>query len=380
MNLAAVPSPCFIIDENRFRKNLELIRYVQEKSGAEIILAFKGFALWKTFPIVKVYIQGATASSLFEARLCFEEMKTYAHVFAPVYKEHQFDELMGYSSHIVFNSLSQFQKYFPAVQAFHRPISCGLRVNPEHSDVTTDLYNPSSPKSRLGVLHEFLPEHLPTGIEGLHFHVHCESTSYALEKTLDSFEKLFGKYFTQIKWVNFGGGHLMTREGYDVEHLIGLIQKFRKKHGLHVILEPGSAFAWDTGVLIATVTDIVQSRGTKTAMLDVSFTAHMPDTLEMPYRPRIRNAKDPDKHSNPAHCYRLGGCSCLAGDFMEEYDFGKSLTVGEQIVLEDMIHYTIVKTTMFNGVDHPSIAIQKLNGEVEILREFTYEDYKNRMD
>lgn len=380
MDYKNLPSPCYVIDEALLRRNLEIIRYVSQKSGAEIILAFKGFALWKTFPIVKEYINGATASSLNEARLCFEEMGTLAHVFAPVYKEEQMQEIMNYSSHIVFNSLSQFERFYPTIRNFSRPISCGLRVNPEHSDVETELYNPSSPKSRLGILHEFLPERLPEGVEGLHFHVHCESTSYALEKTLESFEKLFGRYLSQIRWVNFGGGHLMTRKGYDVEHLVWLIQRFRKKYGLHVILEPGSAFAWETGDLIATVHDIVQSRDVKTAMLDVSFTAHMPDTLEMPYRPRITGAKNPDQNSNPNHCYRLGGCSCLAGDFMEEYDFGKELKVGDTVVFEDMIHYTVVKTTMFNGVDHPSIAIKRTDGSFEILRNFTYEDYKKRMD
>jgi carboxynorspermidine decarboxylase len=379
MNTQQIPSPCFVLDEKRLRSNLELIDYVQKQSGAEIILAFKGFAMWSAFPIVREYVKGATASSLYEARLCFEEMKTRAHAFTPAYFPHELNEMMGYCSHFVFNSLSQFERFYPETLKADHKISCGLRVNPEYSDVETDLYNPSSPKSRLGILREQMPDRLPEGVEGLHFHVLCESTSYALEKTLESFERLFGNYFPQIKWVNFGGGHLMTRKGYDVEHLISVLKRFREKHNLHVILEPGSAFAWDTGVLVAQVQDIVQSRGVKTAILDVSFTAHMPDTLEMPYRPRIREAKDPDSNSNTRQKYRLGGASCLAGDFMEEYDFGKELRVGDTIVFEDMIHYTMVKTTMFNGVQHPAIAIWRADGTLHMVREFTYGDFKSRL-
>ncbi|MGI6478048.1 MAG: carboxynorspermidine decarboxylase [Salinivirgaceae bacterium] len=379
MNIEQIPSPCFVLDEKLLRSNLELIRYVQEQSGAEIILAFKGFAMWSAFPIVREYIKGATASSLYEARLCFEEMKTLAHVYAPAYFHDEFEELMNYSSHIVFNSLSQLRRFGNLINTAKHHISCGLRVNPEKSDVETELYNPSSPKSRLGILSENLPDVLPDMVEGLHFHVLCESTSQALEEVIESFEKLFGKYIPKLKWVNFGGGHLMTRKGYDIEHLIRIIKSFKQKHNVNVILEPGSAFAWDTGVLVSKVQDIVQSRGVQTAILDVSFTAHMPDTLEMPYKPRVRGAKEPDNNSNPKYKYRLGGVSCLAGDFMEEYDFGKELKVGDTIVLEDMIHYTMVKTNMFNGVKHPSIAIWKANETLQMVREFNYNDFKSRL-
>jgi carboxynorspermidine decarboxylase len=360
-----------------FRKNLELIRHVQQKAGVEIIMAFKGFAMWSAFPIVREYINGATASSLFEARLCFEEMKTKAHVYAPAYAENQFNELMEYSSHITFNSLAQFQKYYPQTKEAPHSISCGIRVNPEYSDVKTDLYNPSSPKSRLFVLKEFLPEKLNEVIEGIHFHVLCESDSYSLEKTLQALEANFGKYLQKVKWVNMGGGHLMTKEGYDIEHLIKTLINFREKYNVKVILEPGSTFVWDTGVLVSQVLDIVESRGVITAMLDVSFTAHMPDTLEMPYRPQIMGAKDPDASSKQV--YRLGGNSCLAGDFMEEYDFGCELQIGDQIIFVDMIHYTMVKTTMFNGVNHPAIAIWTKHNELKVVREFRYEDYKGRL-
>ncbi|HOG19660.1 MAG TPA: carboxynorspermidine decarboxylase [Salinivirgaceae bacterium] len=379
MNIEQIPSPCFVLDEKLLRSNLELIHYVQKQSGAEIILAFKGFAMWSAFPIVREYIKGATASSLYEARLCFEEMKTLAHVYAPAYFEDEFEELMNYSSHMVFNSLSQLNRFSKSIKTAKHHISCGLRVNPEKSDVETELYNPSSPESRLGILSEKLPDILPDIVEGLHFHVLCESTAQALEEVIESFEKLFGKYIPKLKWVNFGGGHLMTHKGYDVEHLIRIIKTFKQKHNVNVILEPGSAFAWETGVLVSKVQDIVQSREVQTAILDVSFTAHMPDTLEMPYRPRVRGAKDPDNSSNPKHKYRLGGVSCLAGDFMEEYDFGKELKVGDTIVLEDMIHYTMVKTTMFNGVKHPSIAIWKANDTLQIVREFNYNDFKSRL-
>lgn len=359
------------------RKNLELINEVQNKAGIEIILAFKGFAMWSTFPLVREYLSGATASSLFEARLCFEEMNTRAHVYSPVYFEDEFDELMSYSSHVVFNSVNQFQKFYPETKKADHHISCGIRVNPEYSDVETDLYNPSAAGSRLGVGVDEFPDELPEGIEGIHFHVLCESDSFSLEKVLENLESKFGKYLHQIKWVNMGGGHLMTREGYNHEHLIQLLKKFKQKYNVKVILEPGSAIAWETGVLVSTVKDIIEHKGIKTAILNVSFTAHMPDTLEMPYRPKIIGASDPKENSK--FLYRLGGVSCLAGDFMESYDFGKKLDIGDLVVFKDMIHYTMVKTTMFNGVNHPSIAIWKENETLQIVKEFEYEDFKGRL-
>ncbi len=377
MNYQEIPSPAFVLEEKLLRKNLELINRVQNEAGIEIILAFKGFAMWSAFPLVREYLKGATASSLNEARLCFEEMQTRAHTYSPVYLENEFDELMEYSSHIVFNSFRQFEKYYAqTLQADHK-ISCGIRVNPEFSDVATDLYNPSAAGSRLGVGIENMPEELPEGIEGIHFHVLCESDSYSLERVLEKFEANFGKYLHKLKWVNMGGGHLMTRKGYDHDHLIKLLKKFREKYDVKVILEPGSAIAWETGVLVSTIQDIVEHKGVKTAILDVSFTAHMPDTLEMPYRPKIIGASDPTNESK--HLYRLGGGSCLAGDFMEAYDFGHELKIGEQLVFLDMIHYTMVKTTMFNGVNHPAIAIWTENDELKIVRKFSYHDFKSRL-
>ncbi|WP_319481778.1 carboxynorspermidine decarboxylase [uncultured Draconibacterium sp.] len=377
MNYKEIPSPAFVLDEKLLRKNLELINTVQQEAGIEIILAFKGFAMWSTFPIVREYLKGATASSLYEARLCFEEMKTHAHLYSPVYLDHEFDELMSYSSHIVFNSVKQFEKYYQRTQTADHKISCGIRINPEYSDVGTDLYNPSAPGSRLGIGSNEIPDELPEGIEGIHFHVLCESDSFSLEKVLKNLENKYSKYLHRVKWVNMGGGHLMTREGYNHQHLIKLLKDFRKKYDVKVILEPGSAIAWETGVLVSTIQDIVEHKGVKTAILDVSFTAHMPDTLEMPYRPKIIGAHDSTEESR--YLYRLGGGSCLAGDFMEAYDFGHELQIGEQIIFLDMIHYTMVKTTMFNGVNHPSIAIWTKDDELQIIRKFNYEDFKNRL-
>jgi carboxynorspermidine decarboxylase len=377
LNYSKISSPAFVLDEKLLRKNLELIDEVQKNAGIDIILAFKGFAMWSAFPMVRKYLSGATASSLYEARLCFEEMKTKAHTYSPVYLENEFEELMTYSSHIVFNSFNQFAKHYTKTQNTGHKISCGIRVNPEYSDVETDLYNPSAAGSRLGVGIDDFPDKLPEGIEGIHFHVLCESDSYSLENVLQNLESKFGKYLHQVKWVNMGGGHLMTRKGYNHEHLIQLLKDFKNKYDVKVILEPGSAIAWETGVLVSSVQDIVEHKGIKTAILDVSFTAHMPDTLEMPYRPKIIGAGEPTGKSK--HLYRLGGGSCLAGDFMEAYDFGRELKIGEQIIFLDMIHYTMVKTTMFNGVNHPAIAIWTEDDKLKVVREFCYDDFKNRL-
>lgn len=361
----------------RLRENLELIKSVQDAADVSIILALKGFAMWRVFPVVAKYLKGATASSLDEARLIYEEMGVKAHTYSPAYLPGDFAEIMRYSSHITFNSITQFERYKGQVANFPEKISPGIRVNPEYSEVEVDLYNPAARGSRLGEAPDKFGDALPAGVEGLHFHVLCESSSYDLEKVLAEFEKKFSRFFSQLKWVNFGGGHLMTRQGYDTGHLIKTLQGFRQSYPhLEVILEPGSAIAWDTGVLVATVLDIIENRGIATAIVDVSFTAHMPDTLEMPYRPRIAGATDPVP-GKPT--YRIGGVSCLAGDYMSEYSFDKELQVGDKIVFQDMIHYTMVKTTTFNGVKHPGIAIWHEDDTLELVREFGYEDYKNRL-
>ncbi len=378
MDIKKIPSPCFVLDEARLRQNLALIQRVQQEAGVQIILAFKGFAMWSVFPIIREYVQGATASSLNEARLCFEEMKTKAHTYAVAYTPREFGKILGYSSHVTFNSIGQYRRFRKKLEAWPEPVSPGIRVNPGWSPVGTALYNPASPGSRLGEPLENFKGKLPEGIEGLHFHTLCESTSYDLETTLEHFERQFGAFLPQLKWVNFGGGHLMTKAGYDVEHLIGVLKAFKKRHPhLHVLLEPGSAFAWDTGVLVATVLDIVSNKKVKTAILDASFTAHMPDTLEMPYRPRVRGASEELVPGQPQ--YRLGGVSCLSGDFLEAYSFEKPLKIGQKIVFEDMIHYTMVKTSTFNGVTHPSIAIWRTDGTLDVVRRFGYNDYKRRL-
>jgi carboxynorspermidine decarboxylase len=371
-----VPSPCYVIDEERFRKNLSLIRSVSDKSGAEIILAFKGFAMWGVFPILREYISGAAASSVDEARLCFEEIGSPAHTYSPAYKTDDFNSLLRYSSHITFNSLAQFRKYSAELQNYPKKISAGLRINPEFSEISQGLYNPCSPGSRLGVIAEDLIAGLPEGTEGLHFHVLFESDSYALEKILQIVNEKFGRFFHQLKWINMGGGHLITGKNYDSGHLIEILKQFRMKSGLHLILEPGSAFAWETGELVATVEDITENQGIKTAILDVSFTAHMPDCLEMPYKPKILGATDPVP-GKPT--YRIGGNSCLSGDVMGEWSFEKNLVPGDRIIFLDMIHYTMVKTTTFNGVHHPSIGIWTKEEKFRLIREFGYEDYKNRL-
>lgn len=373
----AVPSPCFVIEESRFRANLDLISRVKKEASVEIIPAFKGFSMWSVFPILREYVTGASASSLNEARLCFEEMKAKAHTYAPAYNPAEFNEILSYSSHLVFNSMAQFYRHINEVNLFTEKISVGLRVNPEFSEVEPIIYNACAPGSRLGILANQLPEILPPEVEGLHFHTLCESGADDLEKTLEAFETHFARYIPQIKWINMGGGHLMTRKDYDVGKLISLLKKFKAKYNKHIILEPGSAFAWDTGVLVSTVLDVVENKGIKTAMLDVSFAAHMPDCLEMPYKPKIECSYFEPVTGKPT--YRMGGNSCLSGDFVGFWSFDEELKPGDRIIFEDMIHYTMVKTNFFNGVGHPSIGILRSNGDFELVRSFGYQEYKNKL-
>ena len=377
-------TPYYILEEEKLRRNLALIRSIAERADVEFILAFKAFALWRTFPIFREYIRHTTASSPYEARLAYEEFGSKAHTYSPAYEEHTFDEIVRCSSHITFNSLSQYERFAP--RAIAAGISCGLRINPEYSEIETELYNPCAPGSRFGILAESLPPVLPAGIEGFHCHCHCESSSYALEHTLQHIEAKFGPWLSQVKWLNLGGGHLVTRADYDTEHLIGLLQGLHQRYPhLRIILEPGSAFAWQTGPLVSQVVDIVENHGIKTAILNVSFTCHMPDCLEMPYHPAVRGAETladeaAKGHETEATVYRLGGNSCLSGDFMGYWRFPAPLAVGDAVIFEDMIHYTTVKTNMFNGIHHPSLVLEHKNGSRELLREYSYEDYRNRMD
>ena len=371
-----MPTPIYIIEEKKLRRNLELIADVARRADVEIILAFKAFALWRTFPIFREYIRSTTASSLSEARLAVDEFGAPAHTYSPAYTDEEFDEIVGCSSHLTFNSLSRYKRF----RSRARQCSIGLRVNPEYSEVETLLYNPCAPGTRFGVTADKLPEQLPSDIEGFHCHCHCESGADVLERSLEHIEGKFARWFPQLKWLNLGGGHLMTRRDYDVELLIRLMQGLHERYPwLKIILEPGSAFAWQTGPLVSHVVDVVEDKGIRTAILDVSFTCHMPDCLEMPYFPEVRGAEHVDAEHGD-NVYRLGGNSCLSGDFMSAWRFSHELQVGEEVVFEDMIHYTTVKTNTFNGITHPSIAMLHADGRLEILRRFTPDDYKNRMD
>lgn len=367
-----LPTPYFAVYEDRLRHNCEIICDVMRRSGAKIIMAFKANALWRTFPVIREYNRNCTASSPNELLLGAEELGGEIHTYSPAYTEKDIDIYLRHSSHITFNSLSQFEKFGP--RAVAKGVSCGLRVNPKCSVIETDLYNPAKPGSRFGVDATDLADGLPEGIEGLHFHALCESSADDLAKVLEAFELKFGHLLPEIKWVNMGGGHLMTREGYDTDRLVEILLNFKSRHPhLEVILEPGSAWTWRTGDLVASVVDTVENDGIKTAILDVSFACHMPDTLEMPYTPAVSEA------SAQGIEYRLGGNSCLSGDFKEGYHFAAPLRIGQRLTLEDMNHYTTVKTTMFNGIRHPDIVFFDSEGNHRYLRRFDYSDYKNRM-
>lgn len=376
-----VPSPCFLLDEKALRINLEILRLVQEAADVRIICALKGFAFWYAFPMLAEYLGGAAASSLNEARLIVEEMGCEAHTYCPVYEDESFDQMLLYSSHMTFNSVSQYNRYADRVRRSGKEVSLGLRINPEYSEVETELYDPAQPGSRLGVTREQVGERLPEGIEGLHFHTLCENNSDVLERTLQAVEAKFGDWLRQVRWVNMGGGHWITQDGYDVERLISLLKGFRSRYPNleEVILEPGEAVGLHTGYLVSTVKDLLPREGFQIAMLDVSFACHMPDCLEMPYKPVILNARNP--RAEERFVYRMGGCSCLAGDYMGmgDYAFDEPLEIGERVVFDDMIHYTMVKTTFFNGVRHPYIAVWTEQDELKILRTFDYESYKYKL-
>lgn len=382
-------TPYYILYEDKLRENLKLINKVSSESGVEIILAFKAFALWKTFDIFKEYICSTTASSPFEAKLANDYFGSLAHTYSPAYEENTFNTILECSKCITFNSLSQYSRFYDKIKDWNsnpanHNISAGIRINPERSEIATDIYNPCAPGTRFGISASDMPANLPDGIEGFHCHCHCENDSYALERTLDTIESKFGKWLGNIKWLNLGGGHLMTRKGYDINHLVKILQDFRHRHpNLEIIMEPGSAFAWQTGDLIASVVDIVEDKGIKTAILNVSFTCHMPDCLEMPYQPEVEGALslgNEIKNITDENIFRLGGNSCLSGDFMGYWLFPNGLNVGDEIIFKDMIHYTTVKTTMFNGIQHPSICMKRHNGNIQMLREYKFEDYRDMMD
>ena len=375
MKESEIPTPFYIVYEEKLRRNLELIDSVRLRSGAEIIMAFKANALWRTFHIIRDYGFKFTASSLNELQLGCKHLGTKAHSYCPAYTDTTIDEFLSGSSHITFNSLSQFERF--GRRALEAGVSPGLRVNPQCSVIETDIYNPALPGSRFGVTADMIGERLPEGLEGLHFHALCESSADDLERVLEAFEQQFGKYLDSVKWVNMGGGHLMTRQGYDTDKLVEILTGFRRRHpNLKVILEPGSAFTWRTGDLITSVVDIVENQGISTAIIDASFACHMPDCLEMPYKPAITGSLEPDE-SLPT--YRMGGNSCLSGDYVGSWSFAEPLKPGQRLRFEDMNHYTTVKTNMFNGIQHPAIVFCDSKGDCTYLRRFTFEDYESRM-
>lgn len=379
-----IDRPMYILEEEKLRRNLRVISDVAKRTNTEIILAFKAYALWKTFHIFREYISSTTASSLAEARLAVDKFGNKAHTFAPAYTDYEIEEIAKCSSHLTFNSMAQYQRLHTKAKESNPDISIGIRINPEYSEIETDIYNPCAPGTRFGISSDKLPQVLPADIDGFHCHCHCENGSDVFVRTLSHIEDRFSRWFSQIKWINFGGGHLMTRKDYDIELLVKTLNDFHTRYPwLHVIMEPGSAFGWQTGPLVAQVIDIVEDKGIKTAILNVSFSCHMPDCLEMPYHPAVRGARTIEENIDYSqkYTYRLGANSCLSGDFMSAWQFDHELQIGENIIFEDMNHYTTVKTTMFNGISHPSLAIvhEKTN-ELEILRDFTVEDYFLRMN
>ena len=377
IDLDKIPTPCYVCEESLLQNNLNLLEYVQKKSKAKILLALKGYSMFSTFPQISKILKGACASGLWEAKLAKEEFGGEVHTFSPAFIESEIDEIVSLSNHIVFNSFSQFDRFKDRAKG----IDIGLRINPEYSEVSPEIYNPCSPFSRLGITLENFEKGLSENpnlfdeISGLHFHTHCEQNSDALERTLEVVERKFGDYFHKLKWVNFGGGHHITRSDYDVEKLIAIIKNFKEKYKVDVYLEPGEAIGWRVGSLVASVIDIVENR-MNIAILDVSASNHMPDCLEMPYRPDIRDSGEIDEKR---YNYRLGTPTCLAGDIIGDYSFDRELKIGDKLIFEDMIHYTFVKSTTFNGIKLPSLGIWTKESRFELVKEFSYEDYKSRL-
>lgn len=376
IDFTGLPTPCYIVDERLLRKNLEILHSVQERTGCSILLALKGFSMHSVFPIVGQYLRGVTSSSLFEARLGFEKMGKEVHAYSPAYIEEEFDELIKYCDHIVFNSFDQWKKFKDKVKNNStKKIECGIRINPEYSEISTPIYNPCYMYSRLGVtLTNFKPDELD-GIDGLHFHTMCEQNSDTLSRTIKVVDEKFGEFIKRMKWINLGGGHHITRPDYDIETLISSILYLKNKYGVDIYLEPGEAVALNTGFLVAKVLDIIDN-GMKIAVLDASAACHMPDVLEMPYRPNIIDAGNPEEYP---YTYRLGGNTCLAGDIIGDYSFKEPLKPGDKLVFCDMAHYTMVKNNTFNGVNLPSIALFNEEEGIKIIKQFKYEDFKTRL-
>ena len=376
LDISQIPTPCYVCEEEKLERNLQILNRVQRESGAKVLVALKGFAMWSTFDLVGRYLAGCSASGLHEARLGREEMDKEVHTYSPAFKEDEIEAIAKLSDHLIFNSPQQVVRFIEKAKAANPTLSCGIRVNPEFSSAPTDLYNPCAPYSRLGTTPANFDPTVLEHLDGLHFHALCEQNVDALEGVLAAFEAKFGEYIPTMKWINFGGGHHITRKDYDVDRLIEVIRDFRARYeGVEVYLEPGEAVGWQTGPLVASVLDIVHN-GIDIAVLDVSAEAHMPDTLAMPYRAEVRGAGKPGEKP---YTYRLGGNTCLAGDIMGDYSFDAPLEIGDKIVFEDQIHYTMVKSTTFNGVRHPAIAIWTKENRLRIVKKFGYEDFKNRL-
>ncbi len=370
-----VPTPCYVVEEHLLRKNCEILKSVMEQTGCEILLAQKAFSMYSTYPLIREYLSGTTASSLFEAKLGHEEMGKEVHIFAPAFREDEFDEILSICDHIVFNSISQWDKYKEKVQKSPRKVSCGLRINPEYSEIETDMYNPCFIGSRFGITLSALEGVDLSGIDGLHFHTMCEQNSDVLERTLDVVEEKFGHLMHQMKWINFGGGHHITRDDYDIETLVRCVNRIQDKYQVKVYLEPGEAIALNAGYLVSTVLDIGKN-GVNFAIMDTSAACHMPDVLEMPYRPNIIGSGEPNEY---AHTYRLGGPTCLSGDVIADYSFEKPLQVGDRLVFCDMAIYSMVKNNTFNGINLPTILLNTEKEGLKVIKKFGYEDFKGRL-
>lgn len=378
-NLNGLQTPCYVVDESLLIKNLELLHDVEQKTGCHILLAQKGFSMYSVYPLIAKYLSGVTSSSLFEAKLGFEEMGKEVHIYSPAYREEEFDEILKYCGHIVFNSFDQFNKYKNKVANSGKKVECGIRINPEYSEIETDIYNPCFKNSRMGITLQHFEEGVEKygldGVDGIHFHTMCEQNSDTLERTIKVVDEKFGKYLRQMKWVNFGGGHHITRKDYDVQKLIDCILFIKNKYNVDVYLEPGEAVALNTGFLVSKVLDTMKN-GMDIAILDTSAACHMPDVLEMPYRPEIIGADLPEKKQ---FTYRLGSATCLAGDIIGDYSFDKPLKEGDKLIFCDMAHYSMVKNNTFNGINLPDIVLYTKDKQFKVIKKFGYEDFKSRL-
>ncbi|MGN1089674.1 MAG: carboxynorspermidine decarboxylase [Huintestinicola sp.] len=376
----AVKTPCYVIDEAKLEENMKLLRSVAERTGCKVLLAQKAFSMYSEYPMMSRYLDGTTASGLYEARLGYEEMPgKEVHIFAPAYRPDSFEEITGICGHIVFNNISQWKRFRPMVKkalSEGRNIECGIRVNPEYSEIETEIYNPCADNSRLGARAEEIDVNELEGISGLHFHTMCEQNSDVLERTIPHLEEKFGHILPKMKWVNFGGGHHVTRDDYDVDRLCRIITDFSEKYGVRVYIEPGEAAALNAGYLVSEVLDVWESRGVNHAIIDASAACHMPDVLEMPYRPNVIGL---GKAGEKQFTYRLGAATCLAGDIIGDYSFDKPLKAGDRLVFCDMAIYTMCKNNTFNGIGLPAIYRARPDGSVVLHKEFGYEDFKARL-